>query len=140
MSNIHECSKGGNIHEPRTDIRRYQRSPDLQARWELARQEALEKLRHDAKPIYKFIRVECGKLSLSINPCDLFFRRQDKWWLRMPTMKMWGHENLRHLHDSHFKAALGWLVKEGYILQDNFDKDYCSTKWYAIGDKPFTDS
>ena len=125
-------------NKPTKSKKPYTRSPEIQAKLDIAREEALERLRHDAKPIYEYIKGECHMLSLrAVDDLTLqFFYRQDKWWLRKTRDKICAEFKLEH--DCHVRAALMWLIKEGYVLEDNFDADYCSTKWYAISDKPFT--
>lgn len=113
----------------------YQRSPERAAKlWE-AREIALEKLKADASLIYDLIYKECEQLSLraASDPTLAFFCREGRWWLRIQVVQL--ANQLPGLCYAHLQAALRWLIKEGYINQDNFDKDYCKVKWYSCNDK-----
>ena len=125
-------------NKPAKPKKPYTRSPEIQARLDIARDEAQERLRHDAKPIYEYIREQCHTLMLRAagDPTLQFFNRQGKWWLRNTVVNIC--MMFRDMPEAQARAALKWLTKEGYVIEDNFDADYCSTKWYAISDKPFT--
>jgi hypothetical protein len=108
-------------------------NPLLEARRAEARVIALEKLKQNGRLIYDFINQACINLSNSLDTCDRFFYRENKWWLRIQEKKL--TNGLRNVDFQEIRSALHWLIAEGYILTDNFDKDYSPIKWYTP-DKP----